>query len=67
MTRLKYVGLGLLVATFMPVAIWVAAGSALYQGRTKARRLESASCSTDADCPPGYACVGGRCLPEGSQ
>jgi len=24
-------------------------------------------CSVDADCPPGYRCVGGRCVPaEGS-
>ncbi len=20
-------------------------------------------CSTDADCPPGYVCVGGHCVP----
>lgn len=21
-------------------------------------------CATDADCPPGYICAGGRCVPQ---
>jgi hypothetical protein len=25
------------------------------------------SCSLDTDCPPGYVCYGGRCVPNGAR
>ena len=31
----------------------------LYKGA-----LSKLSCSLDTDCPPGYVCVGGRCIQE---
>ncbi len=34
--------------------------------KTKLQRHTSPAftCSIDTDCPPGYVCVGGRCIPE---
>ena len=65
MTRFKYMGFALLVAAFMPLAIWAAAGSALYHSRKEKQRDRATSCSTGTDCPPGYLCFGGQCVPEG--
>jgi hypothetical protein len=31
--------------------------------RNRARQA-SLTCSTDTDCPPGYVCVGGTCVPQ---
>lgn len=30
----------------------------------KQRRFMGMACSLDADCPPGYTCVGGHCVPN---
>jgi hypothetical protein len=40
------------------------------KNRGVARQFEEAlsdlTCSVDADCPLGYMCLGGRCVPEGT-
>lgn len=62
--------LALLFGFFTPALIWVGAGAALYQGvyqskKTKipGRTLPYTVCSVDNDCPPGFICVGGHCVP----
>ncbi|MFC1846226.1 hypothetical protein ACFLYM_02285 [Chloroflexota bacterium] len=63
-----YVLMALLIVCFVPVTIWVAAGSTLYQSRKRrlsARDNEaSLICSLNTDCPLGYICVDGYCVSE---
>jgi hypothetical protein len=51
-----------------PVLIWAGVGSAFYQQKKQVRSLAGdladQFCSIDADCPPGYICRGGSCVPE---
>lgn len=61
MRRLRNMVLAFLIGCSTPILIWVGAGSALYQ-RRKEKTLPGA-CSIDADCPLGYVCVSGRCMP----
>ena len=64
--------IALLIGCFVPVVIWVTGGVALYQRtveNSKRRRLArvinpALTCHIDTDCPPGYACVNGCCVPE---
>ena len=50
-----------------PLLILMGGGVALYQRSKEARVLKGAlpglTCSLDRDCPPGYVCIDGRCLP----
>lgn len=59
--------LALLIGCSTPILIWVGAGSALYQGRKRAnllkRALTNLACSVDADCPLGFVCLDGYCVP----
>lgn len=70
MKRIGYIGLALLLGSLFPLAIWVAAGSAFYQGRKRAAKtikgLPHWACSIDSDCPPGFVCVDGYCVPAKS-
>jgi hypothetical protein len=70
MKRLRNLTLVLLLGCSAPLLIWVGAGVALYQKRRAAsslkQALSGASCSIDADCPPGYICLNGRCVPQKS-
>lgn len=34
--------------------------------RLVAESLPAMTCSADTDCPKGYICMGGRCMPEGT-
>ena len=60
--------LALLIGCCTPLLIWIGAGNALYQSRKRASQLKRAlpnvSCRIDTDCPPGFICVGGFCVPE---
>ena len=68
MKRLRNCLVALLFGISAPVLIWVGAGSALYQSRKRAKMLEKAlpnlACAINADCPPGYVCINGRCVLE---
>ena len=45
-----------------PLLIWTGAGVALYQSG-KRSRLAKLVCSIDTDCPSGFVCQGGQCVP----
>ncbi len=61
--------LALLLGCCAPLLIWTGAGVALHQRGKQVKLLKRAIpdlvCSIDADCPEGYACVGGCCVPAG--
>lgn len=53
--------LGLLI--LLPVAyVWYITIGGTYQS-ILSRRTRKLSCSLDTDCPPGYICSGGICIP----
>lgn len=60
--------LALLVSFWAPLLIWVGVGSALYQRSRWAKLFEKAlpnwACAIDTDCPSGFVCVGGYCVPD---
>jgi len=63
--RLRDTFLALLIGCCAPVLVWVGAGSALYHRQKRAKeRWAEMVCRIDADCPSGYLCVNGRCVPE---
>ncbi len=71
----KKVGTALLVvlgSIFAPLLVWVAFCIAIWQVFVEWRTLRShllsgnLACSINTDCPPGYVCVGGRCMPVSS-
>jgi len=64
MRRIRNTFLALLVGFCTPALVWVGAGSALYQSRRKLREVWVGVCRIHADCPPGFFCVNGRCIPE---
>jgi hypothetical protein len=37
-----------------------------FLGVRKANKRVKTSCSIDADCPPGYVCIKGQCMPSQS-
>ena len=67
MRRLRNCTIVLLLGCCAPLLIWVGAGAALYQWRKEANLLKQALpdsvCSIDTDCPSGYVCLAGRCVP----
>lgn len=58
-----------LVGISTPLLIWVAIVIALRQIFAEWRAIRcqllggNLVCNLDTDCPPGYACIDGRCLP----
>ena len=70
MKRLRNCIMALLFGCAMSLLIWAGAGVALYQKRKEAsllrRALTDLACSVDADCPPGYVCFNGHCVPHES-
>lgn len=68
MKRVGRSALSLLIGCSAPLLIWLAAGSALYYKRKQLGLLEKAPmstliCSRDADCPSGFVCASGHCVP----
>ncbi|MBM3155605.1 MAG: hypothetical protein FJ008_09830 [Chloroflexi bacterium] len=72
MTALRNAGavfLAVLASALSPLLIWVAFVAALRQAYaewrvTRAQLLAgNIACSIHDDCPPGYECLGGRCVP----
>lgn len=61
--------LAILTGISMPLLVWVAGIAAFYQifSEWRATRtwLTSANltCNIDTECPPGYQCISGRCVP----
>ena len=63
--------IGMLVV-LLPVAfIWYLNIGGIYKGVKSARvakqfekSLSNLTCSVDIDCPLGYVCLGGRCVPK---
>ena len=59
--------LALVMGCCAPLLVFTGAGSALYQSRKRIklqkRTVPQFMCSIDADCPPGYECLNGRCVP----
>lgn len=72
MRRFRNALIALLIGCFVPVVIWVAGGVALYQASSQSRKrrelarakVSNLVCSIDADCPPGYVCLNGCCVPQ---
>ena len=64
MKLLRNAMIALVLGSLAPLLILVGAGSALYQRRRD--RLSPGTCSMDADCPVGFVCVNGRCVPAKS-
>lgn len=56
-----------MVAFLMPLLIWVAAFialSTLYRRWRESQLPSSMVCRIDTDCPSGYICVAGTCVPQ---
>lgn len=70
MRVLRNAAIALILGSLAPLLIWVGAGSALYQSRRRAKSSEKGlpnwACSVDNDCPAGFVCVDGYCMPEQS-
>ena len=70
MQGLGNVILAVLVICLTPLLIWVRAGIAVYQDRREANLLRQALpslvCAINTDCPLGFVCVRGYCVPEKS-
>jgi hypothetical protein len=68
MRRVRNLLMALLIGCLAPVVIWVVGGAALYHSiKIKAavnKRLQDMACSLDTDCPSGYICSNGYCVPE---
>ncbi len=61
--------LAMLVGFSFPLLVWVAIISAFRQIFSEWRATRTwltsvnLTCNIDAECPPGYQCIGGRCVP----
>ena len=66
--RVEAVFLALLAGIFVPLLVWVAVIITFWQIFAEWRAIRvgllvgNLICSVNADCPPSYECVGGRCL-----
>lgn len=68
MRKVRNVLIALLIGCLSPVAIWVVGGMALYQSRKVKAFIKGTvptmPCSLDSECPPGYTCLNGLCVPD---
>jgi len=69
MIRVGSVFLVVLAGVLLPLLVWVAFGVALrrifVEWRFVRAQLVSGNvvCNITSDCPPGYECIDGRCIP----
>ena len=67
MRRLRNCITALLLGCCAPGLIWVGGGSVLYQSLKQRKLLKRAIpdlvCSLNVDCPTGFVCVSGHCVP----
>ena len=68
MKRVGSLFLALLIGILVPFVIWIAGGVAFYQSRKRksfiSKTLSDLVCAIDTDCPAGYKCLNGYCIPE---
>ena len=61
--------MALLGGMIVPLLIWAAGAVGLWQLLAEWRYIRigllagNLACNLHTDCPPGYECVGGRCVP----
>jgi len=66
--RVGAVFLALLASVCVPLPAWwinIAGSWQLFTESPATRaqfQFRKLICATDADCPPGYVCIGGRCV-----
>jgi hypothetical protein len=52
----------------IPVSfVWYISGGGLIsamKGRRRAKIADARTCAIDTDCPEGYICISGRCVPQ---
>jgi Cys-rich repeat protein len=55
----------MLVGLLMPLSIALAGAVALRERRKDDRPSEASrpACAADSECPPGFVCFNGRCVP----
>ena len=60
--------LALSCAIFIPLLIWVGAGTALHQCRRRVKLMADGArasfCSVNSDYGTSYVCVNGECVPK---
>ena len=61
------VSLAVLIVLIPVVFVWYIAGGSIYLAlkRSLQKSKKSITCSIDSDCPAGYICFEGKCVPEG--
>ncbi|RJQ39107.1 MAG: hypothetical protein C4555_03915 [Dehalococcoidia bacterium] len=55
--------LGIFVVAPILVGLTIVKTLEFWGLRTVRRASSNLTCSVDADCPQGFVCVGGRCIP----
>lgn len=56
----------LVIHFFIPVIIGLAIVGIIISAKQAKFKIHELFCIIDADYPPGYICVGGKCVPEPS-
>jgi hypothetical protein len=54
--------LGIFVVFPVAIGLIILASFMLRDRRVRQRSVSELACSLDIDCPPGFVCVGGRCV-----
>ncbi len=68
MKGFRNVFMALILGCLAPLLVLAGAAVALYRWikvtKLFKKALPDLSCSIDTDCPPGYVCMDGRCVPQ---
>ncbi|MDP2917706.1 MAG: hypothetical protein Q8O16_07255 [Dehalococcoidia bacterium] len=65
--KVPYILLFFMVAILMPVLIWIGLGIAIRDLLRRWREswlVSTLVCRFDTDCPPGWVCIAGKCMPR---